>query len=327
MEGGRPRPPSEFPAHPVFPMPTLLDNLLSLLEAETGLRVNFDDLSGVSLDYPQLRVSANHAQHCSALCECSKQTPAGYAACSRDKLISNNLAFRRRRGFTGQCYLGLLDMVEPLILGGRLLGVFYYGSVRLEDPVWEKRGIARIHRFCKRHNLAAEEFIAARASVPGIAPERLPELRERLLTVVATVAELCTAWAVPVERYRQQKTSVYWGYRSHPPLVQAVQAYIRDHVDEPCQVQDLARRFRCHPDYLSRVFRQHAGLALSDHVRNVRMERAKRMLAATALGIGEIGARCGYPEPAHFTRTFRAATGLAPGGYRLEKLTAALTSK
>lgn len=299
-------------------MPTLLDSLLSLLEADTGLRVSFDDLTGVSLDYPQLRVSAPHAQHCSALCECSKQTAAGYAACSRDKLISNHLARRRKTGFTGQCYLGLLDIVEPLVVGGRVLGVFYYGSVRVDDPAFDTRASARIKRFCARHQLSAPDFEAARARVPIVAPERLPELRGRLDTVVATIAELCIAWAVPVERYRLKRTSVYWGHRTHPPLVQAVQAYVREHYEEPCQVVDLARRFRCHPDYLSRVFRQHAGLALSDHVRNVRIERARRMLAATALGIGEIGARCGYPEPAHFTRTFRAATGFTPGEYRLD---------
>jgi AraC-like DNA-binding protein/ligand-binding sensor protein len=297
-------------------MPSLLDSLLDLLEAETGLRASFDDLSGISLDYPQLRVSAPHAQHCSPLCEFAKQTPAGYSACSRDKLISNLLTFKRRRGFRGQCYLGLLDMVEPLIVAGRVLGVFYFGSVRLADAAAEERARRRIARFCARQGHDPAGYLEALERVPQIPPDRLPDLRERLGTVARTVSELCTAWAAPVERYRQQRTSVYWGRLRHPPLVQAALAFVQQHYGEPCQVRDLAARFRCHPDYLSRVFQQHTGLALSDYVRKVRLERARRMLASTALGIGEIGARCGYPEPAHFTRVFRQSTGHTPGAFR-----------
>lgn len=47
-----------------------------------------------------------------------------------------------------------------------------------------------------------------------------------------------------------------------------------------------------------------------------RLTEARRLLAFTLLPVAEIGYRLGFPDPAYFSRRFRAATGESPSVYR-----------
>jgi AraC-like DNA-binding protein len=48
----------------------------------------------------------------------------------------------------------------------------------------------------------------------------------------------------------------------------------------------------------------------------VRVERARNLLAETAMPITEVALALGYSDQAHFTRAFRRETGHSPSGYR-----------
>jgi AraC-like DNA-binding protein len=54
-------------------------------------------------------------------------------------------------------------------------------------------------------------------------------------------------------------------------------------------------------------------------LRAARIEEAQRLLAQPRLmrvTVGEIGRRCGFADPSHFVREFRAATGSTPALWR-----------
>jgi AraC-like DNA-binding protein len=52
------------------------------------------------------------------------------------------------------------------------------------------------------------------------------------------------------------------------------------------------------------------------YLTSVRVERAKRLLAATDIPIVDIGAAVGYESQSHFTTVFRKVTGITPAAYR-----------
>lgn len=58
------------------------------------------------------------------------------------------------------------------------------------------------------------------------------------------------------------------------------------------------------------------GTTLSLLLRRVRVRRACTMLTDTTTSLAEVGFCCGFADQAHFTRGFKAATGLTPGTYR-----------
>lgn len=67
---------------------------------------------------------------------------------------------------------------------------------------------------------------------------------------------------------------------------------------------------------LKRRFKVATGTTLIDHVQNLRIEEAKRLLETENLSSDGISVQVGYENLAFFRRLFRRRTGLTPGQYR-----------
>ena len=46
------------------------------------------------------------------------------------------------------------------------------------------------------------------------------------------------------------------------------------------------------------------------------MEQARKLLRDSRLSVGEIAARVGYPDPFHFSKTFKNSEGVSPSRFR-----------
>lgn len=67
---------------------------------------------------------------------------------------------------------------------------------------------------------------------------------------------------------------------------------------------------------LKRRFKAAAASSLIDHVQNLRVEEAKRLLESESVSADDIAAMVGYDNSAFFRRLFRRCTGLTPSAYR-----------
>jgi AraC family transcriptional regulator len=88
---------------------------------------------------------------------------------------------------------------------------------------------------------------------------------------------------------------------------------------ETCGRLDLARvagEAGVHPMHLTRVFRRHHGMSLGAFARRLKIEAACAALARPQESLADIACGLGFTDQSHFTRTFKAATGLTPGRFR-----------
>lgn len=85
-------------------------------------------------------------------------------------------------------------------------------------------------------------------------------------------------------------------------------------------IEALASALGTTPYLLNRACRTGLGLRASEVVRRRQIQEAKRLLLFTALSVGEVAQLLGYPDPAHFARSFRAMTGLTPRAWRDERI-------
>ncbi|MGI8869729.1 MAG: helix-turn-helix transcriptional regulator, partial [Mycobacteriales bacterium] len=111
-----------------------------------------------------------------------------------------------------------------------------------------------------------------------------------------------------------------------PAAVEAVARAVQDDLTRNWALADLAAVARLDPAYLSRLCRQHLGIAPMRYVARLRAERAAVLLARTGLPVARVGAAVGWPEPNHFARRFKSLVGVSPTAYRLRAATGPGTS-
>lgn len=116
-------------------------------------------------------------------------------------------------------------------------------------------------------------------------------------------------WVEPEEVYRGGTVEREDGVRV---VVRRAVALVEERMEEGLRVGEVARLLGVSRRKLEMAFRS-CGMR-SPHVEfeELRIERAKRLLCATSLGVGEIGGRCGYSSIHAFSAAFRRVVGTAP---------------
>ena len=99
-------------------------------------------------------------------------------------------------------------------------------------------------------------------------------------------------------------------------LVVRVNDYIADHMDDDLSLTTVADAVHFHPVYLSRIYKETAGISLSEYIADQRLKAACSLLCTTATPIAAIARATGFASPNYFSRWFRKQTGVTPQEYR-----------
>lgn len=94
-----------------------------------------------------------------------------------------------------------------------------------------------------------------------------------------------------------------------------VTARLRERLDRPASLEDLAAEAGLSPFHFQRMFRASHGLSPRAFLEHLRVEEAKRLMRA-GVGLAEVASACGFAHQSHFTRAFRAVVGATPGAWR-----------
>ena len=95
-----------------------------------------------------------------------------------------------------------------------------------------------------------------------------------------------------------------------------VKRYINSHLDQPLSVSRLAGQFYLSVAYFSKLFKKTTGVGCNYYIVCQRMERAKKLLEAGSVKVGEVSEKVGYKDVNYFSLTFKNYTGCTPAEYR-----------
>ncbi|MBE5863314.1 MAG: helix-turn-helix transcriptional regulator [Lachnospiraceae bacterium] len=102
--------------------------------------------------------------------------------------------------------------------------------------------------------------------------------------------------------------------------VQKMMTFLDERSDRPFDSGELEEFMGLTFKHLNLLFKQTTGTTLWKYHSSARTERAKRLLAATTLSIGEISDALHFESPYYFCNVFKKQTGIAPSQYRKENL-------
>lgn len=92
--------------------------------------------------------------------------------------------------------------------------------------------------------------------------------------------------------------------------------YMRDHIDQPCSLDDLAEVARFSPSHYSHLFKEQTNTSPIRFFIRLKMQRACELLQATNQTVASIAQQVGYSDPFHFSRMFKKVIGKSPSQYR-----------
>lgn len=98
--------------------------------------------------------------------------------------------------------------------------------------------------------------------------------------------------------------------------VAAVQLYLRKHLAEPLDLQQLAQRFAMSGRTLIRRFKSATGDTPMAWLQKLRIDKAKSLLETTLLPLEQLTQQVGYEDVSSFRKLFQQHTQMTPKAYR-----------
>lgn len=92
--------------------------------------------------------------------------------------------------------------------------------------------------------------------------------------------------------------------------------YIYNHIHDRITIEDLAEHTDLSPSYLSRLFKKELGIAVSDYIREKKIDKAQNLLKYSDFTLVEIANYLSFSSQSHFIQTFEKLVGMTPKKYR-----------
>mgnify|MGYP000952953154 FL=1 len=93
-------------------------------------------------------------------------------------------------------------------------------------------------------------------------------------------------------------------------------SYIQQNFMEKISLKEFSEQFHLSEKYISRYFKEHFHITLSQYITHLRLEHAKQLLQDTDTPVTEIAMQSGYQNVSYFIRSFKKTYGVSPLKYR-----------
>jgi AraC-like DNA-binding protein len=101
--------------------------------------------------------------------------------------------------------------------------------------------------------------------------------------------------------------------------IQEAVSYIEQNYQRNLTVEELADVCKLNRSYFSKLFKESMGCPPQEFLIRMRLSKATGLMESSSASIGEIAAKCGYPNQLHFSRAFKKRYGVSPREWRVQQ--------
>ena len=83
------------------------------------------------------------------------------------------------------------------------------------------------------------------------------------------------------------------------------------------KLNDISKQFSYSLSSIKRIFKEETGSSIITYLNNLRMEKAKELLADKHLSIGDIALKVGFANTYYFSNAFKKRWGESPSKFRI----------
>lgn len=214
-----------------------------------------------------------------------------------------------------------LQYVNPLTYERPLLSAVKSGNMEeIRSILYALRGLVCSGRYPLSYT---KQIFYGIMNIALLASQELPQTDADASGVPACMQRLMQAeafdeiFALVEEAYRQtahrfQQSSFDKTRRTAEDIAR----YIEEHYYQDIGLADLSNAFLYTTTHINNVLKATTQKTFYDLLTEVRIEKAKELLATTGLQVNEIGEKVGYLNAQSFIRMFKRVVGVTPGKYR-----------
>ncbi|MEA5004263.1 MAG: helix-turn-helix domain-containing protein [Christensenella sp.] len=122
-------------------------------------------------------------------------------------------------------------------------------------------------------------------------------------------------WILPVV-YRMIDHAFDFMQERKSNIIFHIKKYIKKQYRTKITLSDIAGHVHLNKTYLSELFNEETGEAITAYINRVRVIAGKDLLRDTAYSIAEVAYRCGFEDQSYFTKVFKQITGIPPSKFR-----------
>ena len=266
-----------------------LDKLLHDFYTITGITISVWDANFHQINFQPREMCG--------FCRTIKSTEKGKHACflSDQKLC---LECSKTEAPTKHvCHAGLIDMAFPIKYKDSILGYIMFGQVSHKS---EEEMDHIILRLGKELGVDTQRLTKEY--------RELVRYDEGLLDSAASIMKLAT-------RYLWLSEYIDIGYDD---TANRIDEYIRKNLEKKITIDSLCRELNIPQKRLYAISRKNFGVPIGEHICNVRISEAKRLLESTNLSIQQISYEVGIQDYNYFAKFFKLRVGSSPLKYRKE---------
>ncbi|MBR4863581.1 MAG: helix-turn-helix transcriptional regulator [Oscillospiraceae bacterium] len=145
-------------------------------------------------------------------------------------------------------------------------------------------------------------------------PENFPEDRLLLTSGVCRIIHTVCHYRHAASDIKEDRILL------HQKSLLQTEAYIRSHLSEPLELQQLAAVCGLSPTYFHSVFTEFFQKTPARFVLDCRITAAKTALLTENRDLAELAADCGFSSQSYFCYKFKQVTGQSPLQYRKDQL-------
>ena len=259
---------------------------------------DFYNMTGIKIAlYDEMRrhLHTYPAQMCD-FCRYVRRDPALAGKCLDCDRLGFDTCDKTRRPYIYRCHMGLSEAVMPICEGGEIIGYMMMGQILCEGD--RSRVEEAILALSAQNTPERGEFYGGLAQLRSVSRE--------FVDSALNVMSMCVC-------YLHSNKIIQRGTED---LRSRLCAYVERHYTEPLSVSELCRKLYLSKSKLYDLSVECFGMGVSDHVRQLRIEKAKKLLERTQKPVAQIAAEVGFQDANFFTRSFKKAVGQTPKEYR-----------
>lgn len=279
-----------------------MEQALSYASRAAGAGVCIYDLKDMIMSGPKDSLQHEFMGHYCGFCQLIRSSPKGREACIHSD-VGNAVALGEmyRKPFFHTCHVGITELVVPVLCQDRMIAVVFLGQCRLKGETKTEAILQNAAKFSRDHDQLA------------LLLDELPLIDRPRLLAAGMLLDVALRELIQTGGERLLEMELAADSGNH--VGEAVR-FIEAHYLEGITAGDVVNALHLHPSYLARLFRASTGRSLTEYIQWTRVQKAKFLLAKTALPISSIALNVGYMNQNYFTRQFSRVEGCTPGEYR-----------